>query len=148
MSTDKLKNILKKPWSFYNNNTTGPRDFQFVPINQGDLDDCTVRALTIALNYDYYVVVMALQQQAKFLKIKDFKDWENVKAFMKAEGFVKMEPKKIYKVKDFVKQHPKGIYILSLKEHVTTLVNGTIYDTWDTTNERYYTAYRLEERYY
>ena len=40
-----------------------------------------------------------------------------------------------YTVKDFCKDHPRGKFLLSLDQHVVTVVDGDYYDTWDSGNE-------------
>lgn len=40
-----------------------------------------------------------------------------------------------YTVRDFAFDHPKGVYALGLNGHVTSLVDGTYFDTWDCGDE-------------
>lgn len=37
-----------------------------------------------------------------------------------------------YTARDFCKDHPKGIYVLGFSDHVSTVINGVIYDIVDT----------------
>lgn len=36
---------------------------------------------------------------------------------------------------DFAKLNPDGVYVLALSGHVVCVVDGTIYDTWDSSAE-------------
>ena len=40
-----------------------------------------------------------------------------------------------YTVGQFAEDHPKGTYILALSGHVVCVQNGTIWDSWDSSNE-------------
>lgn len=55
-------------------------------------------------------------------------------------------------VKDFCQQHPKGAYILRCANHLTAVVNGVCYDTWNPSEKcvyRYWEAthYDTDARY-
>lgn len=42
-----------------------------------------------------------------------------------------------YTVEDFARDNPGGIFVLSMPgRHVLTVVDGTIYDSWDSKGER------------
>ena len=40
-----------------------------------------------------------------------------------------------YTVDDFCHEHPNGTYILALSGHVVCIINGTLFDTWDSRQE-------------
>lgn len=40
-----------------------------------------------------------------------------------------------YTVAEFAAEHPCGTYILALSGHVVCVQDGTIYDSWDSSNE-------------
>lgn len=50
-----------------------------------------------------------------------------------------------YNAYDFSRDHPNGVYVLGFGGHVATVVDGNIYDSWDSSNEipQYY-WYRKE----
>ena len=35
----------------------------------------------------------------------------------------------------FCEEHPKGVYVLGFGGHVATVVDGVLYDSWDSTQE-------------
>jgi hypothetical protein len=40
-----------------------------------------------------------------------------------------------YTAEDFALDHPIGIYVLGFGKHVSTVVDGVIYDSWDSSRE-------------
>ena len=40
-----------------------------------------------------------------------------------------------YTAEDFCMDHPEGIYVLGFGRHVATVVDGDIYDSWESSHE-------------
>ena len=40
-----------------------------------------------------------------------------------------------YNAEDFTYDHPRGVFVLGFGRHVATVVDGDIYDSWDSSNE-------------
>ena len=40
-----------------------------------------------------------------------------------------------YTIKDFCIDHPKGVFVLGTGQHAATVVNGVLYDSYDTGDE-------------
>lgn len=40
-----------------------------------------------------------------------------------------------YTVGDFIREYPEGTYVVALKNHVVTVENGVLYDTWNSMDE-------------
>ena len=40
-----------------------------------------------------------------------------------------------YTVDDFCRDHPYGTYVLGLGGHVATVIDGCLYDSWDSSRE-------------
>ena len=40
-----------------------------------------------------------------------------------------------YTVRDFADDHPVGTYVVGTGNHVVTIINGIVYDSWDSRNE-------------
>ena len=40
-----------------------------------------------------------------------------------------------YTAEQFAEDHPEGIYVLGFGNHVATVKNGQIWDSWDSSNE-------------
>jgi hypothetical protein len=60
-------------------------------------------------------------------------------AVLRQHGFVRKslpdECPDCYTAEDFCKDHPKGIYVLGFGGHVATVVDGDIYDAWNSSHE-------------
>lgn len=102
------------------------------------IDDCTVRALSIVLGCTWDEASVRLDAEAFRLKVMP----DSRVAFhsvMKSLGFKrKIIPDtcpECYTVEDFRIEHPKGTYVLATDDHVVTIRDGCIYDTWDPATE-------------
>ena len=45
---------------------------------------------------------------------------------------------------DFVEKYPKGTYILKMTGHITVVVDGVLYDLWDSRYRSVYTAWKIK----
>lgn len=52
-----------------------------------------------------------------------------------------------YTVKDFCADHKQGSYLLSIGNHVVTVISGNYYDAWDSGNETPVNVYTMENLY-
>lgn len=101
--------------------------------------DCTVRALSKALGqtWEETYAGLALEGFAR----GDLPNADSVWGpYLKARGFARNwmpdECPDCYTVADFAADHPEGTYVLSMPgRHVATVVDGVIYDSWDSSNE-------------
>ena len=112
---------------FYNPNPTGKR-----------VGDCTVRAISKALGQSWECTYTGLSLQGFLLGDMPSANatWG---AYLRANGFARrIVPDSCpdcYTVRDFAADHPHGTYILSLASHVVCLIDGDVYDTWDSQDE-------------
>lgn len=112
---------------FYNPNPHGKR-----------VGDCTVRAISKAIGQSWEQTYVGLSLQG--FSAGDMPSanatWG---AYLRANGFhrrtVPDECPDCYTVRDFAADHPRGTYILALASHVVCLIDGDIYDTWDSQDE-------------
>lgn len=68
---------------------------------------------------------------------------------LRQNGFYKAaidnDCKDCYTADDFCKEHWEGTYVLGFGGHVATVVDGDLYDSWDSSNEiPIYVWYRKE----
>ena len=60
-------------------------------------------------------------------------------AYLKKNGFhrrtIPDECPDYYTITDFCKDHPKGTYIIGTGSHLTTVIDGDLWDSWDSSNE-------------
>ena len=48
-------------------------------------------------------------------------------------------------INELARDNPQGVFVLGFGSHVATVVNGDIYDTWDSTGEiPVYVWYRVD----
>lgn len=114
-------------WKEYNPNPTGRK-----------VGDCAVRAVAKALDIDWetaYLLIMANGYGMGDMPSSD-SVWGSV---LRQHGFYRMSiPNKCpdcYTAEDFAKDNPKGIFVLGFGGHVATIVNGILYDSWDSSRE-------------
>lgn len=113
-------------WSFYNPNPAGR-----------DGIDCTVRALTKALDIPWEKAYTMLA--ANGFALSNVMNANNVfDATLRQNGFKRyLIPDSCpicYTAEDFAEEHPEGTFVLAFGDHVCTVVDGTIYDSWDSRN--------------
>ena len=100
--------------------------------------DCAVRAVSAALGVSWETA-FALIANAAF-QMADMPSSNSVwGAVLRQHGFyrhtVPNECPDCYTAADFCKDHPRGVYVLGFGEHVATVIDGDLYDSWDSTNE-------------
>lgn len=100
--------------------------------------DCTVRALCAALDVSWDDAHDMVCRMAKDMCDMPSKNavWG---AVLRKHGFVRtIIPNTCpdcYTVGQFAEDFPHGTYVLSTGDHVVTVRNGDILDTWDSSNE-------------
>lgn len=114
-------------WIKYNPNPAGR-----------SVGDCSIRAVAKALDLDWesaYVLV-AVNGYA----MGDMPSSDSVwGAVLRQNGFYrKAIPDtcpECYTAEDFARDNPEGIYVLGFGGHVATIVDGILFDSWDSSQE-------------
>ena len=101
-------------------------------------DDCTVRAISTALNKPWEEVYADLCLEG--LKFYDMPSANHVwGAYLKDKGFERSLVddcgRDCYTVADFAQDHPEGTYILAISGHVVAVQDGDYYDSWNSGSE-------------
>lgn len=126
-------------WIRFNNN----------PCGRSGVGDCTVRALSLALDTDWESAFWMLAESA--FQMCDVISGNSVLgAVLRKHGFyranISNECPDCYTAEDFCTDHPYGVYVLGFGSHVATVIDGNIYDSWDSSNEiPQYFFYRKDE---
>ena len=114
-------------WIEYNPNPAGRR-----------VGDCAVRAVARALNIDWekaYALITANGYQMGDMPSSD-SVWGSV---LRQHGFYREAVPNTcpdcYTAAEFADDHPHGVYVLGFGGHVATVVDGELYDSWDSSNE-------------
>lgn len=123
---------------YYNPNPTGR-----------NVGDCAIRAISKALNVDWEEAFMLVAKNAYLMG--DMPSSNSVwGALLRQNGFYRTtipdSCPDCYTAEEFCLDHPKGTYVLGFGSHVATVVDGNLYDSWDSSHEipQYY-WYRKEE---
>lgn len=114
-------------WQMYNPSPTGR-----------NVGDCSVRAVAKALDTDWETAY-ALISSAGYL-MGDMPSSNSVwGAVLRQHGFTRhIVPNSCpncYSIGEFADDHPKGIFVVGTGNHVATVVDGVIFDSWDSRNE-------------
>ena len=100
--------------------------------------DCAVRAIAAALGLTWDEAFDEVSQAAKWMADLPSSDavWG---AVLRANGFYRRaipnECPDCYTAADFCEDHPDGVFVLGFGGHVATVIDGHIYDSWDSSNE-------------
>ena len=100
--------------------------------------DCVIRALSVALKLSWDDVFWNLT--AKAYEMGDILSSNSVWGeYLKDVGFIrKVIPNSCpdcYTVAEFALDNPYGTYVLGTGTHAVAVVNGNIYDAWDSSKE-------------
>lgn len=113
-------------WKKYNSN----------PL-QRNVDDCTVRALTIALNTDWDTAHEILCDASRDMATMPHAD-EVMSAILRSNGFnravIPNTCPDCFDAEDFCMEHPKGIYVLGFGGHVAAVKDGVLLDSWNSSS--------------
>ena len=114
-------------WKDYNPNPSGRR-----------VGDCAVRAISAALGMTWDEAFDEIAQAAKWMADMPSSDavWG---AVLRKAGYYRAVIPNVcpmcYSAGDFARQHPDGTYVLGFGGHVATVIDGEIWDSWDSSNE-------------
>ena len=100
--------------------------------------DCSVRAVAKALNMGWEAAYIALTING--LQMGDMPSSDSVwGATLRQNGFYRMSLPdtcpSCYTAEDFCEDHPHGTYVLGFGGHVATVIDGDLYDSWDSSKE-------------
>lgn len=107
----------------FNNNPTGR-----------NVGDCAVRAISLALNTDWESAYLMIAKNG--FAMGDMPSSDSVwGAVLRQNGFYRKSiPNSCpdcYTADDFCKDNPRGVYVLGFGGHVATVIDGDLYDSWD-----------------
>lgn len=114
-------------WIEYNPNPAGRR-----------VGDCAVRAVAKALDIDWERAYCLIVTNG--FAMGDMPSSNSVwGAVLRQHGFYRKSlPDSCpdcYTAEDFCRDNPEGMYVLGFGNHVATVIDGNIYDSWDSSKE-------------
>lgn len=100
--------------------------------------DCSIRAISKALKIDWETAYMLVATNG--FNMGDMPSADSVwGSVLRQNGFYrKAIPSSCpdcYTAADFCNDHPYGTYVLGFGGHVATVVDGDLYDSWNSSNE-------------
>ena len=116
-------------WKYYNANARG----NFV-------NDCVIRAISKAerKSWDETYEELSDIAQEEGILLDDVNFVENYldKRYKRACHYSKT-------VGEFAEEYTKGTFLITMQGHITVLIDGIIYDTFDCTNRRMWCAWQV-----
>ena len=114
-------------WKYFNPNPSGR-----------NVGDCSIRAVSAALGTDWETAY-AMIAKAGF-NMNDVISSNSVwGAVLRMNGFYRhILPNTCpdcYTIEEFAEDHPKGTFVVGTGNHVVTVKNGEIWDSWDSSME-------------
>lgn len=101
-------------------------------------DDCTVRALSLALDIPWDAAYVLLVSKGLELHVMPDKA-SVIHAVLRERGYhrnvVPDSCPDCYTLQDFCNDHPNGKFIVASDSHIVVVIDGDVYDTWDSTSE-------------
>ena len=111
-------------WEYYNPN----------PVQNYRAGDCAVRALAKALDLTWEESYTRLSLNGFLMGDMPSSDLVSG-AVLREAGFrreiIPNTCPDCYSADDFCKDHPYGTYVLKSERHLATVVDGILYDSWD-----------------
>ena len=100
--------------------------------------DCAVRAISAALGVDWETAYSMIA--ANGFSMGDMPSSNSVwGAVLRQHGFYRKSLPDTcpdcYTAEDFSRDNPQGTFVLGFGTHVATVINGNIYDAWDSSKE-------------
>lgn len=107
------------------------------PVRTGAID-CSTRALTKALDISWERAYVMKSLNGFLMGNEGVADevWGSI---LREHGFKRrLVPDSCpacYTVEDFCKDHPEGIFVVKSEDHVATVRDGILYDSWPSQNK-------------
>ena len=114
-------------WRYFNPN----------PVSR-NVGDCSVRAVSAALGVDWETAFALITANAYQMGDMPSSNavWGSV---LRQYGFKRSAIPNTcpdcYTAEQFAEEHPKGVYVLGFGNHVATVKDGLILDSWDSSKE-------------
>lgn len=97
--------------------------------------DCVCRAISQALQEDYYLIARKLELVGELFECEKLCQCCYKHLLDYVYGLPRIEEYKGVTVEEFANLFPKGKYIIRVDQHLTTIEDGTILDIWDCSKE-------------
>ena len=104
------------------------------PLNKIE-NDCVVRAISLALNEDYYKVEEKLKLSSELNECPELcvccydfllTDYYKLKRYELGNTMT---------IRQFAKENPFGIFLIRIEGHLTCIIDNVLHDIWDCRDE-------------
>ena len=106
------------------------------------VEDCTVRAISLATNNSWDSTYIQLSEYARSQGIT-FSEIAFINDYLSERYEKYCYNKSIEIVGDFSKLKIPGRYLITMSGHITCIIDGTIYDTFDCSDRYIWCIYRV-----
>ena len=106
------------------------------------VSDCAVRAYSLAMNISWDSAYRELSEEAR-IQGYTFTEMKFLDKFL-SEKFEKYKDLKLYRVRDFIEDKSYGVWLITMKDHITCIIDGVIYDTFNPEDRIIYDIYRVK----
>ena len=108
--------------------------YQPNPVRGDGVGDCAVRAVAKATDLTWEQAYTELSTTG-FLMGDVMNSDQVVAAVLRKHGFVRGSVEEscpdCYSIADFARDNPDGTFVVKSYKHVTTIIDGNIFDAWD-----------------
>ena len=108
---------------------------------KNNVSDCTTRAISLAegetWNTTYKKLSNLARRKGQMLDSVDFIEDYLDERYPRQCHYAKT-------IKEFSKEYPWGIYLCTMASHITCIIDGCIYDTFDCSNRVMRCAWKVE----
>lgn len=108
--------------------------FNVNPLNEIE-QDCVCRAISLALDIPYEIAIEKLELVSQLMECECLCVCcyqfllDEVYSLERINGFTGTT------IREFIETRPYGRYLIRVDGHLTCVINGVIYDTWDCSEE-------------
>jgi len=106
------------------------------------VEDCTIRSIATATGESWDNTYQELSEYAR----KKGLMMDSVKSI---ESYLDERYPRVcnysHTVAEFMEEYPYGVYVVSMPNHLTCIIDGVNYDTFDTTNQPMWCAWLISE---
>lgn len=108
------------------------------------VNDCVIRAISLAENKSWDKVYDELSILAKdeAILLDDITFVDNYLDKKYKRICYKCKGERIT-VKEFIKENKRGTYLITMQGHITCVINGILFDTWNCSNKRIWSVWRV-----
>ena len=119
-------------WRYYNANPLGRH-----------VSDCTIRAISLATEQTWDDTYKELSEYSRIQGIT-FSEVEFINDFLAERYERHCPPRQAKTIKDFMKLNLPGRWLITMKGHITCVVDGVLYDTFDCSDNYIWCIYKAK----